>query len=98
VPGVSLLISRPELASEITRLEREAKVSIRRLVFIGERERVVVTGDLGASVSTLEPESRESAPARRDDSLIADHFARFADDIQNIATSKKKGKSKSRGK
>ena len=44
VPGVSLLISRPELASEITRLEREAKVSIRRLVFIGERERVVVTG------------------------------------------------------
>ena len=35
VPGVSLLISRPELASEITRLEREAKVSIRRLVFIG---------------------------------------------------------------
>jgi superfamily II DNA/RNA helicase len=98
VPGVSLLISRPELASEITRLEREAKVSIRRLVFIGERERVVVTGDLGASVSTLEPESRESAPARRDDSLIADHFARFADDIQTIATSKKKGKSKSRGK
>lgn len=98
VPGVSLLISRPELASEITRLEREAKVSIRRLVFIGERERVVVTGDLGASVSTLEPESRESAPARRDDSLIADHFAHFADDIQNIAASKKKGKSKSRGK
>jgi len=101
-PGVSLLISRPELASEIARLEREAKVSIRRLVFIGERERVVVTGGLGVGASTRAPEPREGAPVRRDDSLIADHFAHFADDIQNIgekrSASKKKAKSKSRGK
>ena len=83
-------------AAKITELEREAKISIRRLTTIGECQRVIVTGDVG---NTTEPRDEESTDTRRDDSLIADQFAMFASDIASIsgasATSKSKSKSKS---
>ena len=96
VRGVSLLLPQPDATAKITELEREAKISIRRLTTIGERQRVIVTGDVG---KTTEPRDDESADTRRDDSLIADQFAMFASDIASIsgasATSKSKSKSKS---
>ena len=94
--GVSLLLPQPDATAKITELEREAKISIRRLTTIGERQRVIVTGDVG---NTTEPRDEESTDTRRDDSLIADQFAMFASDIASIsgasATSKSKSKSKS---
>ena len=82
-PGVSLLLSRPDrYAADAAKLEREAKVTIRRLVHIGERARIIVTGDLETAAKT--PASEPAAPKRRDDSIISDHFAMYADDLKKI--------------
>lgn len=81
-PGVSLLLSRPDCAADVAKLEREAKVTIRRLVHVGERTRSIVTGDLDTAAKTTAGEP--AAPKRRDDSLISDRFAMFSDDLKNI--------------
>lgn len=99
VRGVSLLLPQPDMTAKVTELEREAKISIRRLTTVGERQRVVITGDVNANVNDTPVVG--PADTRRDDSLIADQFAMFASDIANIsgtsstATSKSKSKSKS---
>jgi len=92
-PGVSLLLTRPESITEIVRLERDAKITFRRLVHIGERERERVTGDLHRDDAIA---SRAPTEERRHDSLISDNFAAFAADIQligekKLSSSKKKG-------
>ena len=92
-PGVSLLLSRPESAAETARLEREAKITFRRLVHIGERERERVTGDLRRDDVVV---ARAPTEERRHDSLISDNFAAFAADIQLIGE-KKSGSSKKKG-
>lgn len=95
MPGVSLLLSRPESSTETARLEREAKITFRRLVHIGERSRERVTGDL--NLDLVERIDRGPVEERRHDSLISDNFAAFAADIQLIgekktSTTKKKRK------
>lgn len=97
VRGVSLLLPQPEHAAKITELEREAKISIRRLVYIGERERVVVTGDLKDDAKTIANDASEP-DKRRDDTLISDQFAMFSDDLVALSGAKSGAKKKAGGK
>lgn len=105
VSGVSLLLPQPDMTSRLADLEREAKISIRRLVYVGERKRVVVTGDLerpkpaaseNTDVQRSDSLASERADVRRDDSLVVDQFAMFSSDIAAIAGGKSKSKSKRR--
>lgn len=95
-PGVSLLLSRPDRAADVAKLEREAKVTIRRLVHIGERARIIVTGDLETAAKA--PASEPAAPKRRDDSIISDHFATYADDLKKIGDKRSGSSGKNKGR
>jgi hypothetical protein len=91
-----LLLSRPDRAADVAKLEREAKVTIRRLVHIGERARIIVTGDLETAAKT--PASEPAAPKRRDDSIISDHFATYADDLKKIGDKRSGSSGKNKGR
>ena len=112
VRGASLLLPPPgpEHAAAVARLERDAKVAVRRLTAVGEREargRSVAAAASrssdglldGVGVATSSPVSEEDARAARarlgERMLVADRFGEFTGELSELLGDRSGGSGKS---
>ena len=112
VRGASLLLPPPgpEHAAAVARLERDAKVAVRRLTAVGEREargRSVAAAASrssdglldGVGVATSSPVSEEDARAARarlgERMLVADRFGEFTGELSELRGDRSGGSGKS---